>query len=750
MIHRQRARLARWAWLGLVCGLAMRVAGQPMAEPDFDQAGFDRVEVELAIKQLEADTFPEREKAEQTLQSLLKANGYPLADLLIKTDKKGERLVETRMRLRRILQRFAVPEGSETVTYQLVDWQGKPLAGCLCEVYAMTRDHYLFDLQYARFAGRLLSMDNGALTLPKRLNPPTSFPGQPVDPPPVKAPSAMGVVVYVPGCGAAGVVLNERLPTVTLPLAANGTKAAMRAARGVVVDEDGQPVSHAVLRVASVEIPGLGGYNLPGEAVAVTDHQGRFRYYGCPQRIENHLLPIGARYSVQVAGKAVFPHQTVLTNQSPQRVVIRRGKSFHRFEFVGLEVENATREFSVFHEGDAPPRTRMRLPDEFVREGGWLIPGTYSAKYQGADFASITVDAHSPVVLEFRMTALPRFTGHVYDAITGSPVADAIVFGSSGSRQKPLSEITDQQLRDLADQPVDAMKEHAVAKALNECKVLKGLTKTDADGAFSVAFDKPTDVYGFYTMAPGMLPYEVRALPTDAKAKGKQPVIVRDLFHFPAARITLTLVAPPEEPAPGRIGFWPEWKIEEDFQGERRDAFSKGTVSHHGIDGYYPSRYWVYAGERRRLTVPAGVPFRLWLAGRQHWAPIFVDQRLELQPGEQIDLGEFRLTRTESVLVKVVGPQGQPLEGVVVRAAYDVDRGWMLGQTTNERGEVWLSVARALKGQFGVLDLRGPNRRPVQAENLRVPFDRKQDANTDYTIRLTQPQLALLPSAPDG
>ena len=427
-------------------------AAQKPPELELGHLAFDRSEVELLIETLQSEKYAEREGAERKIKQMLKESGYPLWQFLMNVDAEGQVLTETRVRLRRILKGLSPTEGD---VYHLKDWEGNPLPNVYCEVYEMTRTHFSFDKKYAELVGRTTSQENGKLCVPN-LAPDSEFPDEDEN---RKPPPMMGIIVHAPGYGVAGTIVHPYRPDVFLPVVKDGSKAALRAARGTVVDEAGRPIQGVALKPHSIEIPGQGGYNIRGEGLVYSDYKGRFRVYGWPYNTENKILPVGAKLQTQLSAEGFFPSTVLLENDAQKKLVLRRGEKFHRFSFGDPKIPDDRKGVVLYHEhADAGIRFNTRLPQSFVTEGGRLLPGTYVAEYfdgRGYDvrFKPIVVNGDSPELLEFELPDATTFKGKVLDGITGEPAPGVVVFGGYSSKDEKLVSISDEQLESLQSAP---------------------------------------------------------------------------------------------------------------------------------------------------------------------------------------------------------------------------------------------------------------------------------------------------------
>ena len=742
----------------IVC-LVESVAAQQLPELTLDHAAFDRIEVELLVKNLQSEKYAQREEAEREIKQMLKESGFPLWHFLMNLETQGQGLTETRVRMERILKSLKLTEGD---IYHLKDWQGNPLPKVFCEVYEMTREHFVFDKHHAKLVGRTISKENGDVRLPD-LTSASEFPDEKPD---QNLRPRLGIIVHAPGYGAAGVVVNSYRPDVFLPIVKDGSNAALRAGRGTIVDEAGKPIQGVAIKPISIEIPGQGGYNVRGEGLVFSDHKGRFRVYGWPYNTANKIVPVGAKHKMRLSAEGFFPQTVHLENDGPKKLVLSRGQKFYRFSFNDPKVPEDPKGVEVYREEPESPRTLTILPKSFITEGGRLLPGTYVGEFHdgrgyGIRFKPILVNESSPELLKFELPDAITFKGKVFDGITGDPAAGVVVYGAYSSMEKKLVSITDEQLESLQSASLEELEGHPTALALGEVQGVKVITKTNEKGTYCVTLAPDVKIYGFYMVAPRMLPYEIRALTPEElrkKSRGKEPKEINEdgsvqlgpMFRFPAARVHFSPRLPAGSDPQQRVTLWPEWKIDDSVQPPWFARFMKAKKARHGLPGFYPSFYWIdigrkEVGKQQTLTVPAGIKLKLQLkpSDRTGLAPLHVAEELLLEPGEEHDLGQFELRNNVQVQVLVVDANGNGIEGVSIRRRYS-DSAWSVGVATDFSGRSTFGVSPDLKGEFGALNINGPEGR-LRDKNLKVPFDISNGESRTFTIRLTDEQLALLP-----
>ena len=298
--------------------------------------------------------------------------------------------------------------------------------------------------------------------------------------------------------------------------------------------------------------------------------------------------------------------------------------------------------------------------------------------------------------------------------------------------------------------------------ALGKVTEVQAITKTDEKGAYSVTLAPDVKIYGFYMVAPRMLPYEVRALKPEELRKmsrGKKPkeidedgaVRLAPMYRFPAARVHFSTRLPEGADPQQVVSLWPAWKIDDSVKPPWFTRFTDAKKARNGLPGFYPSFYWIdaigeNADKQQTMMVPAGIKLRLQFRPSQgkNFGPIYVAEKLLLEPGEKRDLGTLELPKTVPVLVRVVDAKGNAIEGVFIRHRYLEGNSWSIGVATDFDGQATISVAPGLKGEFGALNIRGPKGR-LRDENLKVAFEIGDGEAKTYTIRLTDEQAALLP-----
>ena len=141
--------------------------------------------------------------------------------------------------------------------------------------------------------------------------------------------------------------------------------------------------------------------------------------------------------------------------------------------------------------------------------------------------------------------------------------------------------------------------------------------------------------------------------------------------------------------------------------------------------------------------------FHLDSAYTTEWSPLFSGRVVRARPGEVLDLGKPVALPTIKARVKVLDAEDAPVENCPVRYRHLADRSWQIGKMTDVDGEVEMRVGANLKGEFGVIGLRGP-RAVNQAKNLRVGFQLTSEPQQPFVIRLNAEQVKAIPQGRRG
>jgi|GEM_PF-3967447 len=713
----------------------------------------NRAEIDRLVALLEADTFKERKQTQADLVAFMQTCGVEGWHYLAAIDTS--KLPESELRIEKVLQKI---EG--TVAVPLLDANGKPIPNAVCELYRIPKSTYLYNQEGATFVGRTFADAKGIVKLPGPTVDDAGHPGILGADDPFAGPGIAGpgearqprfqIDVFAPGFGSGGCIWPERginrdKGALTLPLVHEDSEQAERGVSGVVRDENGEPVRRACVMVRSIELPGLGGYNAYGETVALTDHRGRFRIYKSTQRLGKKLLPKNALMQLEVSGEGRFPAKLQQATAEEAAITLRRGTLQHRFTFEGgIDPRKAS---YVQYIGDKSRHGEVTLDRSFLTEGGLLVPGRYRGRMGELEFEDIVVTEDSPELLEFKRKAERKIAGRVLDGRSGKG-ARAIVFGYTGTTGGYLIDITREDIEALLAQPDDNLREHPTFDKLAGVYRIVCISRANAEGRYRID-PKGQKIYGVIALAPGMLPVTQRAVFEEDEDNGEGDQILPALHLFPAAKVRLEAVYPGGEEPKKTVKLWPEFRIVPEQKQAWLPQFEQTAKAREGSPGFYPTKYSAPAGEERLFYVPADLEFRMTFSPsyNKQWGPLIFDKKMRVGADEILDLGRGELTPTVEVRVKVVGPEGQPVEGVGVRHSYErKGRGtsWSTGETTDQQGLVTRRVAPGMKGQFGVLNLRGPQE-IVRAPNLRTAFELDGPTEKVFEIRLNEAQMKLVP-----
>jgi len=113
----------------------------------------------------------------------------------------------------------------------------------------------------------------------------------------------------------------------------------------------------------------------------------------------------------------------------------------------------------------------------------------------------------------------------------------------------------------------------------------------------------------------------------------------------------------------------------------------------------------LYLNKPQAIHVPAGVNLKLSLLieddFKREWVPIHIPKDINLKQGDTLELGTFDIVKSMQVFVKVVDPEGEPLENVPVKNWFD-GYGYEYIERTNKDGIVQFNVYPHTIGKFYV------------------------------------------------
>ncbi|MHC4717161.1 MAG: hypothetical protein ACYS5V_09345 [Planctomycetota bacterium] len=537
---------------------------------------------------------------------------------------------------------------------------------------------------------------------------------------------------------------------VRVPLVDRRTEAFRRALIGVVLGPDGKGVAGAGVRSTIVRTPGEGLIQYHKNLPAIrTDSAGRFAIYvpdTNPRRERGKLIPLNSRYTVKVTapdGADLFPYAGEHHNTRPVTVRLRLSEHFHRFRFESPGGGFVTDPKDLVYLGvsyvQPDGRGAVALDRGYVDRGGKLLPGTYRGwdARTNTKFLPLTVTRGSPVELVFWLPPPVSFGGRVVDGITGKPAAGAFVMGYSGHAHNNLALLTGDEWEGLGALPAGQTQDHPAFKPLGRMYGVRAVTRTDRAGRYRITQKPARPFYGLIAFARDRLPYgqHKQALPAPDQA-GR--IAVPDMPLFPAATVVVEPVFEGKY-----LPVSPKWLIDGQAQPEWFGRFR--AARRRGAQFEYV--HWLKLNRPQAIFVPAGLRLRLRFETPydDKWSNAVYDGTIRLEQGKTLSIGKVAFSPAVAISVRVVGPDGKPIEGVAVRRMYAGTNHSSVAHNTDADGLAYFHANPDSAGKLVVSALTRRNAVAGQPEPV-VPFKVGWEAaqDTPYRIALTKEQVARL------
>lgn len=536
--------------------------------------------------------------------------------------------------------------------------------------------------------------------------------------------------------------MPERQPIKLLAVAADDP-VLDRCLLGRVLMPDGKPAAGAIITASHV-IAGGGIMSGGGEWRVVSGPDGHFRAYFPSNTAywnRGELVPKGAQYvfSVEMPNDPQQPRmEFCVPGGTETDIQLKRGDRPRRFAFADqkgpITDPRVLGSIHVRYTGEAGSKVWNYDPKQ-ISEARQYLPGRYEASsfINGIAFEPVTIDATSPDVITFRQALGGAvFSGRVVDAMTSRPLAGITViatFSRNGMRR--IEDLTHAQWDAIHKLPLRPNASDAALAPLSNLFGLAGAARTDAEGRYQIDCEPGRNVYSMIAIDENYLAVSQRVHQLGA---GNHELPAFRLY--PAAFVTLAIDAP----ATDTLSFLPKWRID------------RSTVPPQSADLFFPKRpgldfSYLYSDWVRFRTgsttasvqVPAGIALGLDLDTlNSAWRPIHIPGPIKLAHGEWKDLGAFKPKPAAQIPVQVVGPDGEPLEGVAVlcRPAGAVGR----TETTVFNGIARFWVEPGSKGEFSVFLWDQQNKTTMP----RVSFNCAEEATKlpVHKITLTAEQIA--------
>lgn len=519
-----------------------------------------------------------------------------------------------------------------------------------------------------------------------------------------------------------------------LPVVGKSFAHRSRAVGGVVRDEFGKPVARAEVSCRYVRANGGSGISgVHPHSSILTDRAGRFRIYLPSLKppepgqfrmrmrlLRTEPLPENCEYKLVVrvpADPTFCPVEFWQSNTKPAEITLTRTRRPRRLRFESLDgglvsKKEELAKIALRHQPFKPAARDLwvEIDRRVILDGGPVHPGRYWASFETKDgnrvsWQNLIVQEDSPDELTFKLPPPLVFRGRVIDPVSGKPLAGVFVGGYSGSTQKTIAAVTEEEWAAAEKlSPKPKITEQAL-KPFLEVNNFRQIVRTSQDGSFELKQPQDFRFYGVAAFARNRLPIRDRVFPESAGTK------IPDLPLFPAAKIKVRPVPPSAaeiQLGTGSFGGGPPnavtlfWRFPKAEQSPWADAFRKLVKErvHCTVGRTYHS---IPVNKTSERLVPAELAVRLsFKAGDDaRWLPRN-PKPLNLSQGETKDLGALTFELALPVQVQVVNPEGKPVAGVSVRRLQSrgEDKVWSIGKETNANGLVRFFVPKNSKASF--------------------------------------------------
>ncbi len=499
-----------------------------------------------------------------------------------------------------------------------------------------------------------------------------------------------------------------------LPLLKTGAKEYERALFGTVLDPEGNPVEGAKVEVTGIKRDYMTHVDMYGKSV-YTDSNGRFNIYPSGQNIRSKVPP-KAQYRLRITAgheKQLPPHSGLHSNGEELTIRLQSTGTYHTFSFETtdgpLTDEQMLNRVRLYVR--RPDGTGLDFKRDYWKNGATVPLGTYKARLRDSIFIPVTITEDSPQHIFFRQEPEKTFTGRVVHGITGEPLADVFVIEVTANGQGLFSDLTPEDWDRLHSPVQSTSKDKIIAKLIDRISPFDFILRTDENGLFEIK-EQPRAFYKFTVFDENFMPFGHRVNSRDIQ--GQTDIHLGDIKLFPAARVKLGVEGSESIeviPFPVIDKDAPKWaKAYREFVGFSYDRW-------HGIK------------EPRWIYVPAGVKFQLRLRPGNHrkWSPLFIEETIYLEQGQELDLGLVKFEPTIKVTVKVVDSEGKTLEGALISLSQETGmERFRLGYTDHE-GTIEAFVCPNVKSQFRV---------KWHGKTVSLPFmiEDKNDAVDEFVI----------------
>jgi len=541
---------------------------------------------------------------------------------------------------------------------------------------------------------------------------------------------------------AEGMIQPETVKEFAVPLVKRGSPAYERALKGTVVDPENKPIAGAIVKCGTVRTA-RGDFLVAaqGRTFVRADDEGRFAVYPVATPTSAlrppTLIAAGAKFelNVETTDETLFPHWGKYANTTEVKVEVQRPTHFYKLKFErrgGGFVEDANRLASTtlnyFKTNRDLP---VSLDHRIAQEGAKLPPGLYLARWNSVSYLPLELTADSPDELVFHLPPSVTYRGRVVDGITGAPVANACVFGSSGISNNRLAQLSADQWKSLRESSVKDLE-----SALKKIGYLEAFTRTDSEGKYEIVQKGETGISEVVAAEENFLP--TRAWSRWLKVDAQQRAAVPDLPLLPAARIRVKTVCP------NAVLVQPKIHVQAEGQPEWFDQLQR--LLH--LEEIAPPQSFFLPRAAETFYVPAGIGLSLELipTSTEEWSSARPTKVIRLVQGEIRDLGTVELQPALKATVSVVDAKGAAVEGARVARVYKggFANTWRM---TDAAGQVSVFLNRDSTGRFEVT--LPPSKAVSRPANPVVAFEiGEQMPGEVYKIVLTDAQFRLVRPGP--
>gem|GEM_PF-3949010 len=707
------------------------MCGLVLSQPPSDFPELDRL-----LGAFESERFEKRQTARKELLAHLE---QARADEWVYLERlEFPNHPETRHQVEKLLK--------ETFRVRVQAATGEPLANARCDISRLLKGQRDYLQHGPKRIGVYTTSPDGMLFLPPKI----------LDPHRIEQ-RQLQIEVSCPGYGTAGALLptpfaGQNVIRFDLPLVKEGSPAHRRSVRGRIVDDDNKPIAGVRVRPKFQQQGGSDfTYREPNRAVSITDLDGTFQFYPvfiAGKKDVEGLLPDKTPFRLDFRAHGVdLPPEKRGINSAEVDAVLPRA-SQHTFEFEGAP-SGAEVLLSYYR-----PHIRSSSRQFRVGKEAWLIPGGYEARFKGQKYRRFEVTADSPRHLRFELFH-EHVSGHILDGLTGKPFtnqASALVFSTWGKRAGRLVDISDEELRALIAEPVEAMPEHPAYEKLAAAYSLLEVAKTDATGSYTLRPSRristvvalmpgklPATHYFYAQFKPGeRIPREEveRRRNEAARTRGHGREL-EALQFFPAARLRLPVEYAGEAK---KLMLWHKFNVPAEAWRPWLRRFEETAYQRMG-----QMAVSFKSGDSRDFFIPAGVDTEVWFEIHdKEWNDIGFDQPFHLKPGELKLLDKQVLSAPVPVTLRILDPDGQPVAGIQPMKRDARRAKWhLLRQRSDKNGEAEIFAPANTAYQTGVYDDRIPNKK---RDALHTPFQVK-GPNEVVEIRFTREHMEFLEAA---